>query len=193
MLAHLRPHLRPLILGLVAAIGVSAFYTFSISSVIPLLKVVFADHETLADWLHRAETQRRLGIVIAADLPDDPDGLVITRVRPESLSSDALSDGDRIVAVQDESPGSYALMRSIAGHGEQSIAAVVVSGVGGERRETELQLQPYHWWSGALCRVAALLPSGKDADSRLRTLAIVTGGLVLITLLGGLCRLRTRG
>jgi hypothetical protein len=60
LLAYLRPHLRPLVLGLVAAIGVSVFYTFSVSSVIPLLKVVFADHETLADWLHRAETQRRV-------------------------------------------------------------------------------------------------------------------------------------
>jgi len=193
VLTHLRPHLRPLILGLVAAIGVSAFYTFSISSVIPLLKVVFADHETLADWLHRVETQRRLGVAIAADLPDDPGGLVITHVRPESASSNVLADGDRIVALQDESPGSYALMRTVAGHSEESIRAVVVSPAEGERREVELGLRPYRWWSGALCRVASWLPAGKSADSRLKTLAIVMGGLVLITLLGGLCRLANEG
>ncbi|MBU0617057.1 MAG: ABC transporter ATP-binding protein/permease, partial [Planctomycetes bacterium] len=193
VLTYVRGHLRPLILGLVAAIGVSVFYTFSISSVVPLLKVVFADHETLADWLHRVETQRRLDIVIAADLPDDPDGLVITRVRPESLSSGVLADGDRIVAIGDESPGSYALMRVVAEHSEESVRAVIVSGVDAERRETELHVHPYHWWSGALCRIASLLPSGKDADSRLRTLAIVMGGLVLITLLGGLCRLANEG
>ncbi len=193
VLAYLRPHLRPLILGLVAAIGVSVFYTFSVSSVIPLLKVVFADHETLADWLHRAETQHRLDIVIAADLPDDPGGLVITHVRPESVSSNALTDGDRIVALQDESPGSYALMRTIAGHSEPSIRAVVASSAEGERRKVELRLQPYRWWSGALCRVASWLPAGKGADGRLKTLAVVMGGLVLITLLGGLCRLANEG
>jgi subfamily B ATP-binding cassette protein MsbA len=193
VLAYLRPHLRPLILGLVAAIGVSAFYTVSVSSVIPLLKVVFADHETLADWLHRAETQRRLGVVIAADLPEDPDGLVITHVRPESPNSRVLADGDRIISVDDESPGSYALMRTVAGDAEQNVRAVVASPPDGARRDVELQLQAYHWWSGALCRVAAMLPFGKDADSRLRTLAIVMGCLVLITLLGGLCRLANEG
>ncbi len=193
VLAYLRPNLRPLILGLVAAIGVSAFYTFSISSVIPLLKVVFADHETLADWLHRVETQRRLGIVIAADLPDDPAGLVVTHVRPGSPSSAVLDDGDRIASVQAESPGSYALMRTVAGHSAESIRAVVVSRADGERAELELDLRPYRWWSGALLRVASWLPAGKGAEGRLKMLTIVMGGLVLITLLGGLCRLANEG
>lgn len=192
-LPYLRPHLRPLILGLVAAIGVSVFYTFSISSVIPLLKVVFADHETLADWLHRVETQRRLGIVIAADLPDDPEGLVVTRVRPESLSGEVLAHGGRIVSINDRTPGSYALMRSLAGHPEQTIRAVTVRSPGDDPREVELRLRPYHWWSGAVCRIASLLPSGKDVASRLRTLGIVMGVLVCITLLGGLCRLANEG
>jgi len=96
-LRYLRPHLRPLIFGLIAALGVSVFYTFSISSVIPLLKVVFADHETLADWVHRVETERRLGVVIAADLPDDPAGLVITHVRSDSRNDGVLHDGDRLL------------------------------------------------------------------------------------------------
>jgi subfamily B ATP-binding cassette protein MsbA len=192
-LRYLRGQLRPLILGLVAAIGVSAFYTFSISSVVPLLKVVFADHETLADWLHRAETERRLGVVIAADLPDDPDGLVITHVRPDSPSSSVLDDGDRIVAIGDDMPGSYGLMQRFASHADETIAGVTVCSQRGERRVAELSLQPYHWWSGALRRIASLLPSGKDADSRLRTLAIVMSALVVITLLGGLCRLANEG
>ncbi|MFQ5805546.1 MAG: ABC transporter ATP-binding protein [Phycisphaerae bacterium] len=192
-LAYLRPHLRPLILGLLAAIGVSAFYTVSISSVVPLLKVVFADHETLADWLHRVETERRLGVAIAADLPDDPGGLVITHVRPDSPSSDVLADGDRIVSIGDETPGSYALMRCFASHADETIGSVLVRSEDGAEQEVELYLASYHWWSGAVCGIASLLPSGKDADSRLKTLAIVMGGLVLITLLGGLCRLANEG
>ncbi len=192
-LAYLRPHLRPLILGLVAAIGVSAFYTFSISSVVPLLKVVFADHETLADWLHRAETARRLGVVIAADLPDDPSGLVVTHVPPDSPNADVLDDGDRIVSIGDGMPGSYELMERFASHADETIAGATVRSQRGEHRSAELSLQPYHWWSGALRWIASLLPSGKDADSRLKTLAIVMGGLVLVSLLGGLCRLANEG
>jgi subfamily B ATP-binding cassette protein MsbA len=192
-LAYLRPHLRPLILGLVAAIGVSVLYTFSITSVIPLLKVVFADHETLADWLHRAETERRLGVVIAADLPDDPAGLFITHVRPESPSSAVLNDGDRIVSVNGERPGSYALMQRFASYPEQILTAVAIQAPEGAQRQAELRLQPYHWWSGTLRSVASVLPAGKDAQSRLNTLALVMGTLVLITLLGGLCRLANEG
>jgi subfamily B ATP-binding cassette protein MsbA len=192
-LVYLRPHLRPLILGLVAAIGVSVFYTFSISSVIPLLKVVFADHETLADWLHRVETQRRLGVAIAADLPDDPGGLVITHVRPESPSAGLLADGSRIVSAGGPAAGSYALMQRLAGHPDDTIRAVIEPPGTTERQERQLHLGRYHWWSDALCRIASLLPAGKGAESRLNTLAIVMGGLVLITLLGGLCRLANEG
>ena len=74
-LAFMRPQRKLLIIGLLCALGVSASYTFSISTIVPILKVIFADHETLVDWLYRTETQRRLGIAIAPDLPDDPAGL----------------------------------------------------------------------------------------------------------------------
>jgi ABC-type multidrug transport system fused ATPase/permease subunit len=192
-LAYLRPHRRPLILGLVAALGVSAFYTFSVSSIIPLLKVIFADHETLSDWLYRVETERRLGADIAADLPDDPAGLVVASVRPDSPNADVLADHDRIVSVAGQTPGSYALMRRLGDHREQTIGGVVVQSAGGAPQPVELRLRPYRWWSGALRGVAALLPAGKDAHSRLRTLAIVMAALVTITLVGGLCRLANEG
>lgn len=193
ILVYLRPHLRPLVLGLVATVGVSAFYTCSISSVIPLLKVIFADHETLADWLHRVETERRLGVVVGADLPDDPAGLVIARVRPESPNADRLRAGERICAVGNEQPGSYGLMRRLAGIPDETIAALVTTPGAPEPRAVELRLRAARWWSGMLQRAAGWLPTGRDADSRLRTLTLVMGGLVLITLLGGLCRLANEG
>ena len=91
--AYLRPHRRSLIIGLVAAVGVSVFYTFSVSSIVPVLKIIFAEHETLVDWLQRAETQRRLGLVIAPDLPDDPAGLPVVDIRPSSASVRTLRMG----------------------------------------------------------------------------------------------------
>jgi len=192
-LKYLRPHRAPLILGLVAAIGVSAFYTFSISSVVPLLKIVFADNETLVDWLHRSETQHRLGIVLAADLPEDPAGLVVTHISADSPNGDILQDGDRIEGLLDDKPGSYALMRLLAAHPNESAQAAVFRPSDNTTQAIELRLQPYRWWTGMLCRAAAVFPSGKDADSRLRTLGIVMASLVLITVMGGLCRLANEG
>jgi subfamily B ATP-binding cassette protein MsbA len=192
-LALLRPHLRPLLIGLLAALGVGVFYTFSISSVVPLLKVIFAEHETLADWLHRVETERRLDVAIAADVPDDPGGLRIDRVRDDSRSYELLNDGDRIVAVAGEPLNAFEVLRRIAEHRHKRFGPVTVEDYSGATREVELRLRAYHWWSQALVRAAAILPKGKDPDSRLTTLAIVMLALVLVTLASGLFRFINEG
>ena len=193
MLPYLRPHRRALILGLVAAIGVSATYTISISSVIPLLKVIFADHETLVDWLHRSETERRLGVSITADLPDDPAGLRIGRVREESANADALNDGDRIVSLAGDPPGAYALMRRITESRATELTDVRVTTTTGPPRTINLALKPYHWWSRTLRSVASILPTSPDRDGRLKTLGYVMTALVIVTLVGGLFRLANEG
>jgi ABC-type multidrug transport system fused ATPase/permease subunit len=193
-LRYLRPHRRPLIIGLLAALGVSIFYTFGVSSVVPLLKVVFSEHETLADWIHRVETERRLGATLAPDLPDQPSGLQIDFVRPDSPSRGLLRDRDRIVSLAGQPPpGSYALMKFIAEHADESLDVVVTDSYDGQRREVRLTLRPYHVGSALLARIASLLPGGKDSDSRLHTLALVMGGLVLVSLIGAAFRVLNEG
>ncbi|RMF75940.1 MAG: ATP-binding cassette domain-containing protein [Planctomycetota bacterium] len=189
----LRPHLRPLIIGIVAALGVGVFYTVSISSVIPLLKTIFADHETLVDWIHRVETQRRLDVAIAPDLPDDPAGLLLDHVRPDSRSRDVLKNGDRIVAIDGRRMSAYELMYFFASHPDKNVPNVIVRSYDGDQRTVQLRLRRYHWWSTALRGVASVLPTGKDADSKLLTLALVMGAFVLVAILGGLCRLANEG
>ncbi len=192
-LHYLRRHLRPLLLGMLAAVGVSLFYTFSISSIVPLLKVVFADHETLASWLHRSETQRRLDVIIAADMPDDPAGLIVSYVDEGSPNAGVLQPGDRLVAVEGRPGSAYALMERLAVLDGQRAAARVLRVGGGPAADIELQLKPPRWWSRRLGQIAGLLPGGKDPGSRLRTLGLVMAALVAVTLAGGLCRLANEG
>lgn len=170
------------------AVGVSVFYTFSMSSVIPLLKVIFARDESLVDWMNRVEVQRRLDVVIGADLPDDPDGLLIDHIRPESRSFDRLKDHDRIVAIGGEPVSSYEAMRQIAQFEEKKIQGVVVRRVSGGDEVIELKLRRYHWWSSALRGFASILPTGRDAASRQSTLIIVMVGLAIVSTLGALAR-----
>lgn len=200
---YLSPHSRPLVIGLIAAVGVATFYTFSISSVVPLLKVIFADHESLADWLNRIETARRLDVMIAEDAPDDAAGLRIYHVQPDSRSHDVLSSGSRIVAIDGQRYSAYELMRFIAAFPEKKLKNVLIEepdeleavfgGTGREQREVQLSLRSYHWWSTGLRLIADWLPRGKDYDSRLNTLAAVMGVLVAVSVLGGLCRLANEG
>lgn len=188
-LAYLRRRLRPLCLGLAAAVGVSVFYTFSVSSLAPLLKVIFSDRETLAGWLHRAETQRRLGVQIGADLPDDPQGLTLIHVNPESMGGQTLRPGDRITSIDGHRQSSHELMHYLAGCQSETVNATVVRPTEADEQEIHLELKPYRAWTGTMIQLAGRLPSDKDSESRMRTLGIVMGLLVLLTLLGGLCRL----
>jgi subfamily B ATP-binding cassette protein MsbA len=191
-LGFVRPHRRLLIIGLLAAVGVSVSYTFSISTIVPILKVIFADHETVVDWLCRAETHRRLDVTLAPDLPDDPNGLRIGQVDSDSQSAGLLREGDRIVALNGGTLSSYAIMRACAEIEEDRLAARV-RGPDGVTREVTLSLREYRWWWNGLQRLAARLPAGSDPNSRLMTLATVMAGLVLIALVGGLCRFVNEG
>ncbi|MFN0136689.1 MAG: ABC transporter transmembrane domain-containing protein [Phycisphaerae bacterium] len=196
-LGYIGPHRRTLILGLLAALGVGFFYTFSLSSVIPMLKVIFADHESLADWVHRIETERRLGVRLAGDLPDDPDGLFIEYVKPDSPAEKLINPGTRLVAVNGEPINSYALMRQVTIEPGAVLARVTVQSYDVQRkpvrREVDLPLAPYRGWTAWLRNIAEWLPQSKDVESRVRTLAFVMAGLVGATFFGGIFRLANEG
>lgn len=190
---YLRPHRRTLVIGLVAAVGVSIFYTFSVSSIVPVLKIFFAEHESLVDWLHRAQAERRLGVVIAPDLPDDPRGLTLMAIRDTSPAGGVLHAGDRIVAVGGTPGTAYELTALLARAPDLLLREVEVAGPEGEVRRVDFALaSPRWWWQGA--RAAAdIMPAGRSPQDRFLALLIVMGAVVVITLLGGACRFINEG
>ncbi|MBI5866261.1 MAG: ATP-binding cassette domain-containing protein, partial [Planctomycetes bacterium] len=148
--------------------------------------------------------ERRLNVTILANQPNDPTGLTLVHVQDSSRSADVLRAGDKIVSINGESLGSYGLMRRIADEPSKSLENVAVLRYDATRdvvqssaeQATEivsLRLRSFHWWSSTLRTCASILPSTKSADSRIQTLAMVMGGLVLISILGGVCRLLNEG
>lgn len=193
VLRYLRPHRRPLIIGLIAAVGVSVFYTFSVSSIVPVLKIIFAEHESLVDWLYRCETQRRLGVSLPPDVPDDPRGLLLVSVRESSPARAALQAGDRVAAVADAAGSSYQLMERIAREPGAALAGVRVIGVDGVVRELDLPLLEHSWWWKLASQTAAHLPAGRTPHDRFNMLLAVMAVVVVISLLGGVCRFANEG
>lgn len=192
-MAYLAPHRRTLVLGLLAAVGVSVFYTFGVSSIVPVLKVIFAEHESLVDWLHRAEAERRLGVVVPPDVPDDPRGLTLVDVRPQSPDAGRLHTGDRIVAIGDHPESSFALSRRLATCDGTGLDHVHVVGPDNTAREVSLQLLPHCWWWKYAIRAAALLPIGRLPADRFNALLILMGAVVVISTLGALFRFMNEG
>jgi subfamily B ATP-binding cassette protein MsbA len=182
-----------MIIGLTAAFGVSLFYTFSVSSIVPVLKIIFAEHESLVDWLHRAEAERRLGVALAPDLPDDPRGLMLVDVRPSSPCAGILRVGDRLTALGGPVASAYELTRQLAYAAGETLADVRITGLDGTPRTATLRLRPHRWWWGTVCDFAHLLPSGRSPEDRLRTLAVVMVAVILITTLGAVFRFVNEG
>ena len=186
---YLRPHCRPLLLGMLFAVGVSIFYTFSISSVVPLLKTMFADNESLPVWITRMEAEWRLGISTNADLPDDSEGFEATDVDDDSPCRDRIRAGDRIVAIGGERYGSYELLARIAHSEEASIPDVtIVSAEDGQSSSMNLALRPRAAWQDPLDALVARLPAGSDVNSRMWMLTIVMLAVVTASFLGSVCR-----
>ena len=190
---YLRPHRRPLVIGLVAAVGVSIFYTFSVSSIVPVLKIIFAEHESLVDWLYRVETERRLGITLPADVPDDPHGLVIAAVRDSSPSAGTLHPGDRIVSIAGEPGSSYQLAERVASYAGVQLADVPVADGDGRIRQVNLQLRDHRGWWDIARSTAQHLPAGRTPRDRFNMLLVVMTAVVVISLLGGVCRFINEG
>ena len=186
---YLRPHCRPLLLGMLFAVGVSIFYTFSITSVVPLLKTMFADNESLPVWITRMEAEWRLGISTNADLPDDSEGFEATDVDDDSPCRDRIRAGDRIVAIGGERYGSYELLARIAHSEEASIPDVtIVSAEDGQSSSMSLALRPRAAWQDPLDALVARLPAGTDVNSRMWMLTLVMLAVVTASLLGSACR-----
>ncbi len=189
---HLGPHRRTLLIGLVAAIGVSVFYTFSVSSIIPTLKIIFAEHETFVDWLHRVETERRLGVTLRPDMPDDPDGLLIVSVRDTSPVTDTLEAGDRIMSIDSDQLSSYEVERTIARHDDLALSRVYVQREG-QVQTVDLTLRPHAWWWPIGRSLAAVMPRDPSPAGRYRTLLVVMIAVVVAGVLGGICRFLNEG
>lgn len=191
----LRSQARILIVALIAAVGVSVFYTFSLSSAVPLLKVIFAEHETLADWLNRTDVESRLGVKLPDDLPDDPAGLRIDAVSVSSVNEGVLETGDRIIGLNGERLSSRELVEQIAHTKGDDPLTVTLRRYDRIPTEVQVQLELGSERAGAaiLRHFVGYLPAGRDADARMRTLLIVIGLLVFVSLVGNTFRVVNDG
>jgi ABC-type multidrug transport system fused ATPase/permease subunit len=193
-LSFLWPHRSTLISGLVAALFVGLFYTISLSSAIPLLKVIFSEHESLSDWLNRTTFEVRFAVIAPADLEPDPGGARIDSVRDGSPLLGNIRPGETVRAVRGVELDSYAIyeLLAVAQQSESPIDLTIRDKQGADRIErATLPSQP--WWAGPIRSVVNLLPAGRDAASRLSTLALVMLIVVVLTVLGGVARFVNEG
>ncbi len=191
------PHKRYLFWACVSVFGISLFYTVSLTSVVPFLKIMVAQHETLADWVHRENTERRLACRVPQDVPRNPEtgkartrGLFLRTVNPAGSLAHVASRGDRILEIDGRTGDHYEMLRIMASVPRRRPTEVMVQPAkkGAEPIRDTIWPRDSRWYTPHLLWLVSWLPAGHDTASRLESLAIVMGLLVLVTLLGGICR-----
>ncbi len=185
-LAFVWPHRRYLIFGLVAALGVSIFYTLSVSSIVPFLKVLVGKHESLADSLYRTVAAHRLGCRFPADEPEIEYIRVVSVKDSSALAG--LGEFDRIRSVNGEEGIQFDLYRLICRLPEGAEAAVAVALGGEPSRLGRFVPRGLGFEQRAMLKLAGVIPGGRDPASRLRMLGLVMGALAFMALAGGVSR-----
>jgi len=190
------PHKRYIVMACFSVVGISVFYTASITSVIPFLKILFAQHETLPDWVYRDDTERRLDVSLQSDVARDPrtgrsreTGLYLTDVDLQGPLGGVAEGGCWIMKINGRTGDHYEMLRIMSSVPPQTKINVAIKPAGREKaKRFEILPADGKWYTPRLAWLAERLPMGYDARSKTKTLAVVMGLLVLVSILGGICR-----
>lgn len=187
VLKYLWPHARYLTIAVPAAVGVVLFYTASISTILPILKVLLAENETLPDWIHRSVAEQRLGFRTAGDMPPDQQGLPVVLVQPGGPLAE-VRPGDRIVGLGEGAESVYGLLGRLARAPSEQSCTLDLQTPGGEQRQVVCQPGPLRWHQRLLLAGVRLFPAGREASARLSGLILVMSTVVVLTILSGFMR-----
>lgn len=193
-LGYIWPQKRLLALMVLAVLGVSLFYTLSISSVLPVLQVMFNRNQTLPDWIYQVNTEHRLEVGVQNDTDQ---GVRLSQVRHGPLAEAGLKPQDTIVALDGRTAIPSDLMRSIVALPTGRPVRLTVERIQADSQNArqrhidqfDVTVVPVgaKWYTPVLLRMAERLPQGHDPESKFLTLELVIGGLFLAVLLGGIC------
>ncbi len=211
-LGYVWPQKRRLAMIGIAVVGVTIFYTVSISSLLPLLQVMFYQNETLPDWLYRSAAEYRLGAKLAVDVtaPDDEGqaapasspvrdadqpGLEIESVKIREpgkagpLQKASIGKGDRIIQINGRRGTHYQLLPVAAGLPDGQPADLLVVNIRTRQvRSARIVPNDAQAHTPILLWAAGKLPPGHDPATRFGLLVWVIVGLLAVTTLGGLCK-----
>jgi ATP-binding cassette, subfamily B, bacterial MsbA len=189
------PRKRLIVVSCFAVLGISVFYTASISTIAPFLKILFAQYETMPDWIYRTETSHRLRVTIPPDVGRDPQtgrsllvGILLTDVEEKGPLSHLAQGGDRILKIDGRTGDHYDMLRIVSTVPPGREVPIVVEKASGQKREGTCVPRKARWFTPYLISLARHLPADRDPASKIRTLALIMVLLVIVEILGGICR-----
>ncbi|MDD4889264.1 MAG: ABC transporter transmembrane domain-containing protein [Phycisphaerae bacterium] len=212
-LTYIKPYRWRVAVGIIAAIGVSIFFTTSIGMLIPVLQVI-TSREGVSGWIYRTDIEHRLGVKLPQ--PDDPTRVGAEAIQPVfvKVTDDKAADRagfrqyDIIVSVDGEPiDNSLELAQRLCNAPVGRELAVIVDrrapaptsaaeSAGGSRRikpTITLAVPERAWYRGVVVRVARWLPEDTDRHNinihnRMWALFFILLAIFGMTILRNACR-----
>lgn len=184
VLRYARPYMRYLCPGVACIIFVALTYSLNIVALLPIIKLI-ADPQGLPSWVNQHVAEQRLGFLL---VPSEGD-LRILAERGKALPVEGIRDHDIITELDGREATPRRMYRSLAFAEEGAAATLtIVNPETRQRTVVSIPLQktsPVDSWAR---RAAAWLPQGSSKSDRMTTLMILLGGVMVITIVGGVCR-----
>lgn len=198
------PHRRYLLIAMVATVGVAICYTASLASLYPILKVL-VEKETIHDFVDRVYVANRLDLELTVpeteglSLPSELGvrAVQIVKLKKSSeLYNEQVSEYDFISDVDDKHLRGWEVLRYIALQPDGAeLALQIYSPTRDAPPVARVRVARASWHVRALRRLVQFIPREQAEMSqaqrmryRLTMLGYVLGMLVIISVIGNICR-----
>ena len=179
-----RPYFPVLVPGLFCIVIFAMTYSLNIVTLLPVIKLM-ADNQSLPTWVDQTVAEKRLQFLLI----DAEDRVQIVATKGQKKLPEGVRDRDIVVGVngEPESPeGAFHEIATLPNGAEATLE--VLHPETGETQKVTIALRDPQTLDHLLQRIAKILPAETTKEAKMRTLWMVFGAILVITIVGGVCR-----
>ncbi|RIK69212.1 MAG: hypothetical protein DCC65_00235 [Planctomycetota bacterium] len=184
ILKYARPSFRYLYPGLFCIVIFAMTYSLNLLALLPVVKLM-ADDQSLPAWVDQTTCEKRMGFLLA----HTEGKLTVVATKGKKSLPECIRDRDILVRVDGEPVEGWKTLRALS---RLPAGAKVTLET---RRPLEdavhtcaVTLKPVAKTDELLRQVASVLPEETTTQAKMRTLFMVLGVILTITIIGGICR-----
>ncbi|HUN79971.1 MAG TPA: ABC transporter ATP-binding protein [Phycisphaerae bacterium] len=185
ILKYSRPYYKYLVPGMICIVVVAVTYSVNIAAMLPAFHLI-AKNQGIPTWVHQSIAEKRLGLNLVFGESNQPIGVV--EVKNYKYLSGRVGDHDKLERLNGRKLTAREICREIAYLPNGS--SVRLGFMKGKDEPYEVTAQPkdVNWSERAMRYGATWLPQGIEKGDRLRTLELILGVIIIISIVGGICR-----
>lgn len=184
VLRYSKPYMRYLYPGLICVVFVALTYSINIMALLPTIKVI-AGEQGIPSWVHENIAEKRLDL----ELGEIEGAVFIVEVGKESALEGRVRERDQLEAIDGEPASPRELLRALAYFDRDGPMRLgLIDAEDQKAYEVSVPPKPVSTEMSLARTAVSWLPKGDDRSSKMTTLIIILAGVLVIGLVGAVCR-----